>query len=190
MSQKLSTVFLFIITTFAINLIGHGQLQAQNISHEWGLDAQQYPTGTILTLRSNWPSLRQLEAEFRMGVNIVYHGDAGVHQNEEGLGFGLSLGGRYWFKPHKTGWHVGARCDFWRNQLDWWDEPSPGMRLTGETTVLVVQPTAFVAYDTQLSERWRIVPNLAFGAEINTWQEGEDVGQGAILLIGLQLVRR
>lgn len=171
-------------------LAGNAMLHAQQAFHEWGFDLQQYPTGSILSLRSNWPAGQQLEAEFRLGANIIYHGDAGVHQNEEGLGFGVSLGGRYWLKAEKTGWQLGARCDFWRNSLDWRDEPTPNMRISGETNVLVVQPTAFLAYDTRLGGNWRIVPNIALGAEINTWQQGEDVGQGAILLIGLQLVRR
>lgn len=155
-----------------------------------GIELQQYPTGTVLTLRMNAPSSKALEATFRLGANIIYHRDLGVHDNEQGLGFGFSVGGRYWLNEEKHGLHVGVRSDFWYNRIDWYDDLEGGGRVDGQSDVFVVQPTAFVGWDLGLNDSWRLVPSVALGAEINAWQDGEDTGQGAILLLGVQLVRR
>lgn len=154
---------------------------------EIGLEFQQYPTGTLAGIRGAWSPAPHHTLELRLGYNIVYHGDAGVHQLEEGGGFGFTPGFQYWFKPTHEGFFLGARMDVWFNSIDWKDNMNTTEEISGTTKITVLQPTAILGYGFSFDNQLSLVPTLAFGVEINTNQEGENVGEGAILLAGLQL---
>ncbi len=152
-----------------------------------GLEFQQYPTGSIPGVRLGFALADHHSLELRVGYNIVYHGDAGVHELEEGGGFGFSPGYQYWFRSAHEGLFLGARVDFWFNSVDWKDNIGLANELSGTTEIMVIQPTLTGGYSIPIAQKLYLTPTLAFGAEINTRQEGADVGEGAILLAGLQL---
>ncbi|MEM9261808.1 MAG: hypothetical protein AAGA62_19355, partial [Bacteroidota bacterium] len=86
-----------------------------------GLQLQQYPTGTIPGISLNLPLGAKQSFQFRIGYNIVYHGDAGVRENEEGGGFGFSPAYLFALRDANKGIYLGGRRDLWFNRIDWMD---------------------------------------------------------------------
>ena len=155
-----------------------------------GLEAQQYPTGYLVGIRGELGLNERQGISLRLGYNGLDHQDFGVHDSEIGGGFGGSLGYRYYFRAPRRGLYLGARIDLWNNDIDWEDNIGQSDELRGESTVLVLQPTAQIGYLFLLRDHWIITPTLAFGAEINVRTSGEPTGEGAILLWGLKLAYR
>ncbi len=168
-------------------------LQAQDnksLGLDLGLEAQQYPTGYLLGLRAELELQEKQSLSLRLGYNGLDHQDFGVHESEIGGGFGGSIGYRYYFKAPRRGIYLGAGVDLWNNVIDWKDNIGASDEIVGESTILVLQPTAQIGYLFLLNNHWIITPTLAFGAEINIQTEGEPTGEGAILLWGLNLAYR
>ena len=151
-----------------------------------GIELQQYPTGFLLGGRAEYGFKPHQSLGFRIGYNLVDHRDQGVHTNEEGGGFGFTLSYRYYFRPQNNRLFLGARTDFWFNKIDWQDSPM----VSGTTNIVVFQPTAIAGYLFLIQEKWVITPTLAFGYEINIVENGEPVGEGAILLWGANFCYR
>ena len=173
-------LFLFSISCLSLN--------AQESSLKYfsaGLELQQYPTGFLLGGRGEF-GFTQHSLDFRIGYNFVDHRDLGVHANEEGGGFGFTIGYRYYFRPQNNRFFLGVRSDLWFNTIEWQDQPPAA----GTTNVVVLQPTAIAGYLFLINEKWCITPTLAFGWEINIVENGEPVGEGAILLWGVNFEYR
>lgn len=162
-------------------------LLAQQNSFALGLEFQAYPTGLIPGLRLDYHLSPHHSVHARAGYNWVRHGDNGVQDDEQGQGYGGTLGYRYFFRPEHARWFVGGRADLWGNELDWQDLSPDGVLLaTGTTRITVFQPTAEAGYRFLLAGgHVYLAPALAFGLEINVKTEGEPVGEGTILLLGL-----
>ena len=56
--------------------------------------------------------------------------------------------------------------------------------------VTVLQPTIEAGYLYPLNNNFFITPTIAYGFEINIDTDGEDTGEGPILLLGLHVGRR
>ena len=108
----------------------------------------------------------------------------GVQLDEKGWGYGASLGYRYYLKPEWKGFFFGPRLDLWRNKIDWLDQLPNDTWFGGTTRLLVVQPTAEAGYQWVFGN-WVLAPSIAFGVEINALTDGEETGQGTILLVGV-----
>ena len=181
MKKIIISIFSFLLLT------GSSIAQTEeNKYFELGLEAQQYPTGFLFGLRSEIGLKSHNVIDIRVGYNLLDHKDFGVQESEKGGGFGFTLGYRYYFNPDNQKWFLGARSDLWFNEVDWFDNREDEMR-SGMTNVVVLQPTAIVGYRFLIKEHWVITPTLAFGAEINIKTKGEEVGQGAIVLWGVNL---
>ncbi|RMG32185.1 MAG: hypothetical protein D6730_00065 [Bacteroidetes bacterium] len=170
-------------------------LQAQEIRPgqlaDAGIEIQAYPTGIIPGLRFALALGPQDALHLRLGYNFIRHRDLGVHQDERGDGWGFSLGYRHYFSKGLQGWFLGLRDDTWFNQLDWRDNIDQADEVSGSTRIIVVQPTAEGGYLFESGNgKWGFAPSVAFGFEINVKTEGAEVGQGAILLIGIGFSRR
>lgn len=150
-----------------------------------GIEVQGYPAGVISTLRGGLELSRQSELSLRVGYNYTDRGDFGEHDNEEGGGPGFSIGYRYYTDNELGGLFFGARTNLWFLEIDWRDN-DPARIGTTDTTVL--QPTAEVGYNI-LSGRssWMVAPVVGFGWEFNIRTDGEEVGEGAILLGGINV---
>ena len=165
-------------------------LSAQDASGKYvdfGVEVQQYPTGFLLGVRSEIGLANHHAIDIRVGYNLLDHQDFGVHEDEEGGGFGFTLGYRYYFQPQNEKWFLGVRSDLWFNEVDWMDNIGEVNELSGTTNVMVLQPTAIGGYRFLINENWVITPTIGFGVEINVKTDGEEVGQGTILLWGVNI---
>ena len=171
----------------------HSRLHAQDITilpliyPKWtaGLSYKVYPAGMIFGVRGDRLIGSKNSLSLMVGYNRARHQDFGVHEDERGGGPGISIGYRRYLKNNRTGPYLGLNQDFWMNKIDWRDNIGQTNELSGTTDILVVQPTAEAGWSFVFKDKWVLTPNIAFGMEINTMQEGEDVGEGAILLIGI-----
>lgn len=152
-----------------------------------GIEAQIYPTGFIAGAVFYKELGAESFAHIRLGYNFIRHGDAGVHQDERGSGWGGSLGFDRALKVRRTNVLLGARCDLWFNNLTWRNNIGQSNEFSGKTNVTVVQPTVRLSYPFRIGADF-IVPELAFGSEFNVKTSGEEVGEGLILLIGLSYI--
>lgn len=148
-------------------------------------EQQVYPTGIIPGVRFERGFARRSSVHFRIGYQEIRHEDFGVHDDERGDGAGFSLGYSRFLNTGFTGWAFGVRSDLWFNRLDWIDDEGTPEELSGTTQVTVLQPTVDVSYRFLMSNNFFITPSLAAGFEINIDTDGEDVGEGFIVLLGL-----
>ena len=119
----------------------------------------------------------------RAAANLTERSDFGEHDDESGSGFGVGVG---WRRAMSTtldddGWMIGARVDVWSLEIDWEDDPNR----EGTTDIIVLQPTVEGGYGWSFERGDRIELMIGVGAEINVDTDGEDVGEGAIGLLGL-----
>ena len=147
---------------------------------------QAYPTGLIpgFTYERFFSKTRSFN--YRFGIQIIRHGDEGVQEDERGNGFGGSFGFRqYW----PLGFSVGARVDLWFNDLDWRNNIGEADEESGNTDIVVLQPVVEATWRRYFSTDWFIQPSVAAGAEINIFTDGEETGQGFIILGALSIGR-
>ena len=149
---------------------------------EIGLEIQAYPTGILPGIRIEKYLNSNSSLNLRLGYQLIDHRDLGVHENEEGSGYGASLAYRRFFKPDYKGLSLAIRTDLWFNEIDWRDE-----LLEGTSNITVLQPTLMGEYAIQVSSSMMITPSLSFGYEWNVSTDGEPTGEGAIILIGCSL---
>lgn len=152
-----------------------------------GIELQAYPTGFIPGVSVDHSISDKGMIHARLGANLFDHRDLGVHDSETGSGWGGSLGYHHYFSEGQKGLFAGVRADVWSNHVEWSDN-SPV--LMGETDIIVLQPTLQLGYTMRSESGWYIKPALGFGIEWNVQTEGEPTGEGAILLLGVQVGKR
>jgi len=156
-----------------------------------GVEIQAYPAGAIFGIRSDLSFSNHLSGNLRLGYNLARRRDLGEHDDERGGGLGGSLGARYFFKEDFHGFFLGLRCDLWLLDIDWVTERPGDEDLTGTSDITVLQPMAEGGYTFLLGDgNWTITPKISLGYEINVKTGGEEVGEGAISLLGVSLSRR
>ncbi len=157
-------------------------------SYAGGFTVQAYPAGVNATLHGAIPlGIRDVVRAYT-GLNLTDRRDWGAHESERGGGPGAGVAWRHYFGTGHGGFHVGPRVDVWLLAIDWEDD---GGTRAGSTSLVVVQPTAQAGYTWRLGGgRYALAATAAFGAEVNVITDGEDVGQGAILLVGVSFSRR
>lgn len=168
-------IFIIIISCFLsgpVILIGQ-----TDISFEF----QAYPTGLIPGASIDKSISTKSDLYLRFGYNWIRHRDLGKHEDERGSGIGGSIGYKMYFKEGRAKWRLGIKNDFWWNSIDWTEGNQ-----SGNTKITVVQPTAELAY-VMRKNGLHISPSVAFGYEVNVKTEGEETGEGPILLLGIQL---
>jgi len=178
-----------IVFTLLINLFSL-MVYAQDKAGKYfdlGIEVQQYPTGFLLGLRSEIGLAPHHALDLRVGYNLLDHQSFGVHENEEGGGFGFTIGYRYYFKTENLGWFLGVRSDLWFNKVEWQDNIDTPMAVNGTSDIIVFQPTAIAGYRFLINEKFVLTPTLAIGGEINIKTTGAEVGQGAIFLWGINV---
>ncbi len=181
MKKSLSYFFAFLIMW----VIGTPPSATAQNAPNIGIELQAYPAGVILGVRGGVGLGSRQELNLRLGWNIARRGDFGKHDNERGGGPGFGVGYRYYLKDGLEGLFLGARTDFWLMDIDWRDD-SPSR--SGSTDITVFQPTLEAGYNLLNSRsNWLLMPTVSFGYEINVHTEGEEVGEGAILLGGVNL---
>jgi hypothetical protein len=175
-------LFLFI----SVNITAQKTLPTAGL----GLELQAYPTGQLISI--TFEKMWQTENAFhiRAGYNRVRHGDAGVHDEESGGGFGGTIGYRRYFKEGHKSWHLGIRSDVWFNTIDWKDFLIAAAPNTGTSNIIVLQPTIEAGYLFLFKKNYLLDFSLAFGREFNVITKGEPTGEGFILLAGISIGKR
>ncbi len=179
------------ITFIVTILLSFFSLSAQ-INWQVGVELQGYPAGVIpgISIEKALTNTHH-GIHLRAGYNIARHRDLGVHENEEGGGFGFTLGYRYYFRTDLKGLFFGIRNDVWFNSIDWQDNIGTDEELSGTTELIVIQPTLEGGYNFVFgNDGWAVAPSFGWGWEWNAKEDGEDVGEGAIILAGLHFVKR
>ena len=159
---------------------------------DFAAEVQVYPAGVIPSVQARKTLGTQDQIYARVAGNFTDRQDFGEHDDETGSGFGVGVGWRHYLTPwtqstetvsgyRPDGWQYGARLDVFDLHIDWTD---PGNR-TGHTDIIVVQPSIEFGYGWSNTSIGRLEANLGLGAEINVDTDGDDVGEGAILLFGL-----
>ncbi|MBK8564721.1 MAG: hypothetical protein IPN76_15650 [Saprospiraceae bacterium] len=137
---------------------------SQNKVTDIGLEVQVYPTGIIPGIRAEKSLNKHGVGSVRLGYQIIDHKDAGVHDDEKGTGFGLTVGYKYYFQKYFTGLHLALRTDAWYNTIEWEDYLDTG-KLKGTTNILVLQPTVELGWTFSFSDNLLLVPAIAAGFE-------------------------
>ena len=84
-----------------------------------------------------------------------------------------------------------GRFDLWFLNINWEDRVGDQVVRSGETSILVFQPTVAGGYQYPLKKTpLAIELGLAFGVEWNIATSGEAVGEGGISLLHLGLTYR
>lgn len=186
----LSAVVLIILLFTGIN----NRLQAQDNKKPFdiGIELQAYPTGLLSGIHLEKGFGQREAINLRIGHNFIRHRDLGVHEDERGGGFGFTLGYRHYFSPTFSKFFAGIRSDLWFNKVNWKDNIGTLIEFSGTSNIVVLQPTLEGGYLFLLgqNEDWFLAPSLAFGFEINIANDGADVGQGPIILLGFSMGKR
>lgn len=149
---------------------------------EVGFEFEKYPVGYIPTLTANIFLKNDLALRFRAGGNFADRGDkSGFNDSEIAKGFGASFGVVKYFPVGKGNIVAGFLTDFWFMKTEWIDGTQKGT-----TTNLVVQPWISSGYLYNFFNKFNAGIILGFGREINTFNKGEQVGQGFMGSVSLQ----
>ena len=156
-----------------------------NMPWQPAAEVQVYPAGVIAGVQARKP-LGQGATFFARGAyNATDRQDFGEHDEEEGGGPGVGIGYRRDYLPAAARtWFFGARLDLWQLEIDWRENDGTN----GTTDILVLQPAGEVGYRMRRSGGGVLEFAASLGAEVNVDTDGEDVGEGAILLLGMTFV--
>jgi hypothetical protein len=157
------------------------------------LDSQIYPAGVITGLRFEFPISEQTQVFVRGGFNITDRRNWGVQKEEEGQGFGIG-GGIEFTNSNYERLSMILRTDIWFLNIDWQKPtvicpivpPCFESDTPQSTKVTVLQPTIGFGYQIPVSGSFFLKPSLSLGYEINVHTRGEEVGEGTIILGGIQ----
>ncbi len=152
-----------------------------------GVEAQWYPAGLIYGARADLYLGKHTNWNFRLAYNDIDRKDFSIYNDsEKGGGLGASLGYRYYFGKRK-GLFLGGRADIWQLAIDWQDMDDNMNLISGKTDITVLQPTVEVGYQFLVNKHWMIAPAFTNGFEINAKTKGEQVMEGFITLIGVNV---
>lgn len=186
-SLTLTTVFIFSVICASAQT---------SISFE----TQAYPAGFIPGVRVDYSINEHVQLFARGAYNFTDRRDWGVQDNEEGNGTGFGIGIEFGNSRFEN-LLFNVRTDLWFMDIDWMDNrfiPCPlnqictqtldavPRKFNGNTELVILQPTIGFGYQMPLSGSFFLKPSINIGYEINIKTDGEDVGEGAILLGGIQ----
>jgi hypothetical protein len=153
---------------------------------DFSFEFQAYPAGLIPGLRIEKSFKEHYAFHLRLGYNWIRHQDFGEQDDERGDGLGFTLGYKRYFKQGHQGFFVGARSDLWFSELDWKNNIGTPAETFGTSNIIVLQPTLEGGY-AFVKNNFVFSPTVAFGFEFNVKTEGEPMGEGPILLLGINL---
>lgn len=153
-------------------------IHGQDIT-DLSFNLQVYPTGIITQLSIDKTIGPKSLVGLRIGSNVFRHRDLGVHDDEKGQGFGFTPTYTYYFNENRTQWNITLKNDFWWSSVDWYDLVNTDM-LVGESDIIVLQPTADIAYTFVIGNSFIITPSLAAGWEWNIKTTGGEPTGGLL----------
>ena len=173
-------VFFILLSSISFSAFSQNKDKVKKV--EIGLEFEAYPVGYIPVVTSNIFLKDDLALRFRVGGNFADRGDkSGFNDSEIAKGYGLSIGLVKYFSVRGGNIIAGFATDFWFMKTDWIDNS-----MKGTTTNLVIQPWISTGYLYDFSNKFNAGITLGFGREINTFNKGEQVGQGFMGSIAVQ----
>ncbi|MEA1786747.1 hypothetical protein U1E44_11635 [Arenibacter sp. GZD96] len=178
-------IILLLLVTVYLGLAGN--LYAQNADTDTGrkemylgASLQAYPAGFIPTLTFEPYLTENTSLLFRLGANITDRQDfSDENDEEEGEGFGGSVGFRKYYPQKKGKIVAGIHLDAWNLWIDWKDNGN-----VGDTYIFVLQPWLEGGYYFDLkNSKSKLGITAGFGREINVITSGDDVAQDWIASI-------
>ena len=162
----------------------------QNNSLYLGPEYNYYPAGHVVGIQAEYsPNNNHHSFNARIASNITRRWDfSGLNDDERGVGFGTSLGYRYYLTPECNGVYLGARTDLWFITVNWKDS-SEAIK-SGTSKITVIQPTFEIGYLFKFKRGWELGTACVNGVELNVKTEGEPVGEGWITLWQLRISKR
>lgn len=150
----------------------------------WGVAVEAYPAGVQCLAALETPLNPHWAWRLDAGWNEARRWDWGLHEDERGGGPGLGAGLR-WTPATRPRLFVGVESQLWLLPIAW----RQGAR-TGLSRTVVLQPALELGWRWALGPRWTLEPTVSLGQEINVATEGEAVGQGPILRVGIGLLNK
>jgi hypothetical protein len=166
---------------------------------ELSFEYQMYPAGMMpgVKIEIGVGKYYKHAINARIAYNRARRNGWGEHGDERGGGLGTSIGYRFYIIRPMKGLYVGVRSDFWNMKIDYRDIGEDMEYGTaddsdfGSSKIFILQPTVEVGYKFLISVGEKITlfisPQIAAGWEYNAITNGEDVGQGAIGLWGIDI---
>lgn len=165
-----------------------------NAQSQISIESQAYPAGIIPGIRFDFPISSDVQMFSRVAYNFTNRRDWGVQDNEEGGGAGFGIGVEFGNSRFEN-LLLNVRTDLWFMDIDYYNieticpfvAPCIDQRIDGRSDVTVLQPTIGFGYQIPLSDSFFLKPSINLGYEINISTQGQEVGEGAILLGGIQI---
>lgn len=156
-----------------------------------GIEVQWYPAGWLIGPAVMYSYSSKHIFFTKLGVNIAdRHNWSGINDNEEGIGYGISLGYRYLFSTKPGTFFIGTRGELYNTIIDWKNDIGLISQTNGSTRIIIYQPSIEIGYLIKTSnKKWSAVVSAGVGAEINIVTKGKPVGQGGMYLASIAAYR-
>lgn len=173
------------------SLSSYAQEPIDHSKYEIGIDVQWYPAGWLLGPIVQFHPKPHHVFITKLGINLANRHDwSGLNDDEKGVGFGGTLGYRYYFKPQMNTFFIGTRGELYNTYIEWKNDIGRSIETNGRTQIFVYQPSFELGY-------WFKVPNSPWcftlsggaGVEINLLTKGKPVGEGGMWLATFSLLR-
>lgn len=165
---------------------------AQERKMKLGFETQWYPAGWIFGPTSEISIRPQHQLFIKLGFNLADRHDwSGLNDNEEGYGFGGSLGYRYYIQPKaKSHFFVGTRGELYNTYINWQNDLGSPNETNGTTQIFVYQPSFELGCRWNVQPKWYMVLSGGAGIEINLLTKGKPVGEGGMWLVTFGIFRK
>lgn len=182
-AKSCTTIFIFLFLLHSQAKAQTDDSDAQKSNKELGLSFQLYPAGIIVTINSNLFQSSTTSLLLRAGGNFTDRKDySQYNDNEQGSGFGASIGYRKHFYLKRGEIIAGLNTDLWNMWIHWKNDIGEPYQSEGTTYTLVLQPWLETGYFTGTHKSpFQFGITAGFGREINIITDGKDVGQGWML---------
>ncbi|HSU27484.1 MAG TPA: hypothetical protein VLJ68_03825 [Chitinophagaceae bacterium] len=145
-----------------------------------GVEYQWQPKSQVFALHFAYNLQVHHSFQARLGYTKTNWLDKGRNDNEEGSGFGGSLGYRYYIMVMPKDFFIGLRADIWQLKV-FWERGT----LKGTSNITALQPALEMGYTFLLNDQIFITPAVTCGSQQNIKVEGRVTGEGLMLLMGV-----
>jgi hypothetical protein len=179
----------FLIACICFALVSEAQQIKQPVAvtnkFAIGAELQWYPAGWLTGPAAMYFHRPKHLFFGKLGVNIAdRHNWSGINDNEQGAGFGGSLGYRYLFKANANTFFIGTRGELYSTKINWQNDIGLPTEIKGATRIIVYQPSIEVGYLLlSKSRKLYYLFSGGLGQEINIDTKGRPVGQGGMWLL-------
>lgn len=183
--------FFLILSTRTIPCLAQHESNTKLSKLQLGVEVQWYPAGWLIGPQAVYFHKPRHVFFTKLGINIANrHNWSGLNDNEEGTGYGGSLGYRFLFKSNQNTFFIGTRGELYYTSINWQNDIGTPEETTGSTKILVYQPSLEFGYWVHSkNKKWSAVLSAGVGAEINLITKGKPVGEGGMYLSAVSVYR-